>query len=311
MKKILLCIAIFSSALANGQKSYTLVKENTDIKFADLKISVWDILISPSRMTFAGGAGGRLYLNGLYLNLNYDFHYLDEMAEASTAEQVRGTSIYAPTKSRNAEAVVGYFFQKESEGEIKVHIKSEGKTSYYARIPAAYNKIFGVQGGYKKGFSRLLIPTGAKVKDYYAPEAGTITTTEGMSTFMQYGWISFGASYGKIADVEIDVEGYGHRRAQFFNRFYANVLLAGKSTLEDVYYTTEFGGSNEMVHQYVLQDNTEMSKIGFNLGYESHKFDRFGFIYGLEIGSMPGVKSGGNGYLLFKWGLIFGKAFGG
>jgi hypothetical protein len=311
MKKIFFCLAVCSVMAASAQKSYTLTRDNTDIKFVDGKLAIWDVLISSSRMTFAGGFGAKMYLNGIYLNLNYDFHYLDNLAEASSSENIQGYSIYKPTKSRNGEIMAGYYFQKETEGTIKVHIKSEGKVSYYAKIPAHYNKLFGIQAGYKKGFSHLTIPAGAMVKDYYAPENGAFAAENGMTTFMQYGWISVGPSYGRTVDVEIDVDQYGHRKAQYFERYYANVLIAGKSTLEDVYYTTDFGGSNQMVHQYVLDGNTEMSKIGFNIGFESYKFDRFGFIYGLEAGAMPGVKKGGNGYLQFKWGFIFGKAFGG
>src|SRR4051812_20244584 len=118
MKKIFLYTVLFSTLPSFAQKSYTLLRENTDIKFADGKLAIWDILISNSRMTFAGGVGGKLYLNGLYLNLNYDFHYLDNLAEASTSENIQGSSIYKPTKSRNGEIMAGYYFQKESQGQI-------------------------------------------------------------------------------------------------------------------------------------------------------------------------------------------------
>ena len=91
------------------------------------------------------------------------------------------------------------------------------------------------------------------------------------------------------------------------------MIFAASSTLEDVYMNEGVGSSSPLVYRYVLQGNTAMSKIGFNIGAETYKFYGAGVIYGLEIGMMPGVKvsGAGNGYLCMKWGFIFGKAFGG
>ncbi|MBL0329626.1 MAG: hypothetical protein IPP64_09465 [Bacteroidetes bacterium] len=316
MKKIFftlfLTVHLFSSAQTDPVK-YSLTRENTDIKFIQAKLAVWDILISSSRMTFSGGLGGKLYLNGLYVGLNYDYQYLDNLAEYSSSENIQGSSIYKPQKSRNADATVGYFFQKEAEGKIRINLKSHGKTTYYTKVDAKYNKIFGVQAGFKKGFSHMTIPQGVDVQDAYLPQSGTFQTQSGMTTYMNYSWVSVGPTYGKIEDVEIDVEGLGLRRSKFFQRFYGNVLIATSSKLEDVYMTENFGSSNELVHQYVLDGNVEMSKIGFNIGYETYRYSKVGVGYGIEIGAMPGVKisGAGNGYLLVKWGIIFGKQFGG
>ncbi len=315
-KNFFLITLLFISISLNAQKdalTYSITKENTDIKFVQGKVAVWDILISTSRMTFSGGFGGKMYLNGLYLGLNYDYQYLDNLAEASSSENIQGSSIYKPTKSRNGEATLGYFFQKETEGKVKIKIKSEGKTTYYAKVDAKYNRLFGLQASYKKGFSHLTIPAGVLVQDAYITSRGTFKTEYGMTSFMQYGWISVGPTFGKVVDVEANFSEYGSRKAQFFDRFYANVIIAANSNLEDVYMVENFGGSNQMTHQYVLDGNVVMSKIGFNLGYETYKFSKFGVTAGLEIGAMPGVKisGAGNGYLLVKWGLVFGKAFGG
>ncbi|HWY11079.1 MAG TPA: hypothetical protein VN026_07135 [Bacteroidia bacterium] len=310
MKKICLSILILLSVSLNAQDlTYSNKKENTDIKFVDGKIAFWDVMISKSRMTFAGGFGAKLYLNGFYLGLNYDYHYLDGLAEASSSENIKGSSIYAPTKSRNADITVGYFKQKEKEGKVKIFLKGVGRTKYYALIDAKYNKFFGAQIGYKSGFSHLTIPTGVAVKDYYANT--NVTTDGGMSTFMRYGWISFGPSYGKIVDVEADFKGYGVKKRRDFFKIYANCIIAATTSLEDVYYTQANNTSKTLVNQYVLQGNVVMSNIGFNAGIEEHKFAGVGLIYGIEGGLLPGVKKGGNIYIAIKWGMIIGKAFGG
>lgn len=315
MKKLFTYLIIICSISVTAQNAmtYNIIKENTDIKFISGKIAVWDVLISSSRMTFAGGFGGKIYLNGLFAGANYNFHYLDNLAEASSSNTMQGSSIYNSTKSRDADLTLGYFFQKKTKGKIRINLKQQGKITYYTKVDAEFNKIIGLQATYKSGFSHLTIPSGVAVKDYYIPESGTITTQQGMTTFMKYGWISFGPSYGKTVDVAANFEGIGERKTEFFQRFYANVILGTSSKLEDVYYTEGFGSSNPLVHRYVLNGNVVMSKTGFNVGYETYKFRGVGIGYGIEAGLMPGVKlkDAGNGYLVVKWGIVFGKMFGG
>ena len=304
----MVCYASSTAQTLTGE----LTKENTNIKFFDAKLSPWDVLVSTSRMTFAGGGGGKLYLNGFYLGANYEYHYIDNLAEAASTESIKGSSIYVPTKSRNGDATIGYFHQKVKLGKVRVKLKDTHRTTTYARFDAHYNKIFGVQIGYKSGFSQLTIPSGVNVQDYYAPSKEPIVTESGMTTYMTYKWITFGPSFGKIIDVEGNFNGYGIRKRRSFERFYANVIIATNSTLEDVYYAEEdVSTNNSLVHRYVLNGNVPMSNVGFNVGIETFKFYGFGVVYGIEAGIMPGVKisGAGNGYFAFKWGIILGKAW--
>ncbi|NVO03528.1 MAG: hypothetical protein HXX09_12590 [Bacteroidetes bacterium] len=314
MKRTLTYLLIICAFSAYSQEmTYTIKSENTDIKLVNAKLSFWDILVSSSRMTFAGGIGGKVYLNGLYVGGNYDIHYLDDLGEAVSSDNiVRGSSIYQPTRSKNGDVTLGYFLQRETTGKVRVNLKQQGKTLVYTKVEAKYNRIFGLQVNYKTGFSHMTIPAGVEVKDKYFPELGHIKTDYGMTTFMKYKWISFGPSIGKIVDIVADFDELGERKVKFFERIYGNVIFATKSELEDVYYTEGFGSSNPMVHQYVLDGNVAMSNLGFNIGYETFKLRGVGVGYGIEIGVMPGVKvkGAGNGYFLVKWGLVFGKGFG-
>jgi hypothetical protein len=137
------------------------------------------------------------------------------------------------------------------------------------------------------------------------------TTDNGITTFMQNGWISVGPSFGKITDVSADFKGYGIKKNREFVRYYANLIYAVSSNLEDVYFNADISGNNKFINQYVLQGNTAMSKIGFNVGIETFKFYGAGLIGGIEGGMMPGVKvtGAGNVYLSIKVGLGIGKSF--
>lgn len=307
--------SIHAQQYLDSLKGY-ITRENTDIKFINAKTSVFDVLISQSRMTFSGGLGGKFYYNGFYLNANYTYHYADNLAEVVGTPLIGGNSIYQNTKSRDADATLGYFFQKKTKGEVKIKISGSRvgrmNVDHYAKVIANYNKLLGLQVGYKQGFSNLTIPEGIIVRDVYINPNNDIKTNTGLNTYMEYGWFSFGATFGKTIDVAVNLEKYGAKKAQYLSRFYVNLLMSRFSKLEDVYFKDYYSYPNMTVHnQYILNGNVNMSNVGFNVGWETTNFNKIGIIYGTELGIMPGVKvtNAGNFYLSLKWGIIFGKAF--
>jgi hypothetical protein len=320
MKNLFTFFLIISFGLFKSQTpTYKLLRNNADTKFVVGNLALVNLTLSGSRMSMAGGPGVKFYMNGLYVTADYEFHYLDGIAEALKSNSNSGYSVYKNQNSRNAEATVGYFFRKKAVKAVKVFLYNERSgsvvTNYYANIDATINKIFGMQLGYKSGFTNIAIPDGVTIKPYEDVNAPAQSSSFNMSTFMQYGWISFGPSYGKVEDVVADIEGYGIKKAQFFSRFYANILIATKTKLEDVYHEidnqTGTGNNGTLVYRYVLDGNIKMSNFGFNIGYETFKFNKFGLSNKFEVGLMPGVKSNivGNLYASVKIGLSFGKCF--
>ena len=310
MKKLLFYTIILFSLVAQAQTStYSITKDNTDIKCIYGKISLVDALISTSRMSFSTGLGTRMYFNGIYLSGNYDFHYADGLAEASSSENIRGSSIYARQKSRNADIMGGYFFQKEKEGKVRINLRNGGKVTYYTNVNAHYNRIIGAQIGFKNGFSYMVIPQGVKVSNYYNESAGTFAAQAGMTTIMKYSWLTIGGTFGKTVDVDANFSEYGLKGSHFMKRFYANMIIAVKSQLEDVYFTENHGSSNELVKRYVLDGNVDMSKFGFCVGAETFSLKKCGLITSLEGGLMPGVKgkASDNLFIGFKVGLVIGS----
>ncbi len=300
-----------SSSVLTG----TLTRENQDIKYFTAKVWPWEVLISNSRFTFAAGAGGSLYLNGLYINANYTYHYADALAKSIGSPVIGGSSIYKPTNSRDADVTVGYFFQKKTRGKVKVRIGGShvgyGHVDHYAVVVANYNKLFGFQMGYKQGFSNLTIPQGVTVRDAYIRPDYDIITNQGLNTYMEYGWYSFGATYGKIVDVAVDLEKYGHRDVHNMSRFYVNILLSKYSILENVYYKDYNNYQYTVNHLYLLDGYVKMSNIGFNIGWETVSIKKLSTTYGVELGIMPGVKvsQAGNFFFTLKAKLSLSKFF--
>lgn len=316
---ILNSFSFFAQKIPVSGVGYKLLRDNTDTKFVTGNLAFANLMISGSRMSLAGGPGIRFYANGLYASVDYEFHYLDGLADALKSDANTAYSVYKNQKSRNAEATIGYFFRKKAEKKVSLFLYSDHQMSktinHYINVDAHINKIFGFQLGYKSGFVNIFIPDGVNVKSYENTSASAQPSSFNMSTVMQYNWISFGPSYGKTEDVIADVEGYGIRKAQYFSRFYANILYAATTKLEDVYYEVEpsssTGTNKTLVYRYVLDGNVQMSNLGFNFGYQTFKFNKLGVSNNIEAGVMPGVKSNliGNFYLSLKIGLSLGKCF--
>lgn len=309
MKKIVLSLFLSVSFISqiNSQVQYKLLREETDTKFIYGNLGLVNLNISNSRMSFAGGPGIKFYAKGIYLTADYEFHYLDNLADLRQGTPETAYGIYKTQNGRNAQASAAYFFRKEKEKNVKVHVKTEGKTTYYTNVKAHVNQIFGLEVGYKSGFSNITF-TEDRSKDYDG-----YPVPNGITTVMAYNYISVGPSFGKIEDVVAEVAGYGVKKSQFFSRVYVNLLYAPKMEFEDVYLrfqNNNSGGSSvTYLHQYALNDNIDLSRLGFNVGYETYKFNRFGASTTIELGILPGVKKqvADNVYLALKIGLSFGS----
>lgn len=299
--------------------TYKILRDNTNTNFITGNLELVNLTISGSRMSIAGGPGIKAYFNGVYATADYEYHYLDGLSEALNSDANTGHSVYNNQKSRNADANIGYFFKKTVEKKVAMNLYSQSNgstiTHYYTNVDAHVNKIFGVMLGYKSGFSNIMLKEGFLVKPYGNDNVATTSSSYNTATNMQYGWITIGPSFGSIEDVVADIEGYGLRKSQYLRRFYFNLIYAAKTKVEDVYFeiepTSSVGTNKTLVYRYVIDGNTPMSKLGFNLGMETFKFAKFGLSSKLEVGSAPGVKGNflGNLYFSFKVGLSLGKCF--
>ena len=312
MKNKYLLIFTLSVFVSFSQNlTYSVVSNKPETGFFSVNVDPWNVLVSKSRMTFSGQAGVKLYKSGFYLNLSGDFHYLDNLASAS--DQMVGQSIYENQKSRNMNVLVGYLISWNKNGPVKFHLKSGhgtgGRTvDTYGKADIDYKQFFGFEGGIKSGFSYLTYKGDETLngKDYYS---NTEVPINGFfTTYMQYTWVQFGFSYGKIINSELNFSGYGNRTACYMTKFYGHLILPVSSSLEDIYFTPDNGSSTTLTYRYILNDAVPLSKIGFRAGYEFIPMKKL-VGYGLEIGTMPGIKSGGNFYLSTKLSFNFGSRF--
>lgn len=306
---IIFTLSVFVSVSQNLK--YDEVSNKPETGFFVVNVDPWNILASQSRLTFSGQTGIKLYKAGFYLNLSGDFHYLDNLA--SLSDRMWGKSIYKDQKSRNINALVGYLFSWKKNGPVKFHLKSSHGTGdkivdTYAKIDIDYKQYFGIEGGIKSGYSFLTYKGDATLngKNYY--NNSEVPINGFFTTYLQYTWFQCGFSFGKIINSEVNFSGYGNRTASYMTKFYGHLIFPIKTSLEDIYFTPDNGSAPALSYHYILNDAVPLSNIGFRAGYEFIPMKKLIGV-GLEIGTMPGIKSGGNFYMSTKLSFNFGSRF--
>jgi hypothetical protein len=293
------CASLVAQKKQTKASTYSLIRDNTDNKFILGNLELINLTVSGSRMSMAGGPGIKFLMKGLYATADYEYHYLDGMADALVANSQTGYSIYKNQNSRNGEATIGYFFKKRLEKKVRMGLYTQGNTHYYTNVDAHVNKIYGLHVGYKTGFVNLSLPS-----------------TYNMATNMQYGWFTFGPSIGNIEDVIAEFTEYGTKKSQYFSRFYFNLIYVANSKVEDVYTvvepTSSAGPSVNLLYETNLSGSVKMTKFGYNIGYETYRFSKFGFNTKIELGLAPGVidptiRNISNLYFAFKVSMGLGK----
>jgi len=294
-----LCTSFIAQKRQNKYSNYILIRDNTDNKFILGNLELANLTVSGSRMSLSGGPGIKFLIKGLYATADYEYHYLDGLADASVANSQTSYSIYKNQNSRNGEATIGYFFKKSIEKKVRLGLYTQGNTHYYTNVDAHVNKIYGLHVGYKTGFVNISLPS-----------------TYNATTNMQYGWFTFGPSIGNIQDVIAEFADYGTKKSQYFSRFYFNLIYVANSKVEDVYKvvepTSSAGQSVTLLYKTNLSENVKMTKFGYNIGYETYRFSKFGFNSKIELGLAPGVidptiRNISNFYLAFKFSMGLGK----
>lgn len=307
---LIFCFLVLTGVYSSQNLTYTVVANDTKAGFFELNIDPWNVLASQSRLTFSGQTGIKIYKAGIYLNLSGDFHYLDNLAASS--DRMYGQSVYQDQKSRNINATLGYLINWNKNGTIKFHLKTghgtgDKKVDTYAKIKIDYRQYFGIEGGIKAGYSHLTYKGDPNLtaKDFYSNQE--IPVDGFFSTYLEYKWLQCGFSFGKIVNSEVNFSGYGRRKANYMTKFYGFLVLALSSKLENIYFTPDNGSSTPLTYQYILNDMVPVSKFGFKAGYEFIPIKKLvGF--GAEIGTMPGIKNGGNFYLSTKLSFNLGTA---
>ena len=101
--------------------------------------------------------------------------------------------------------------------------------------------------------------------------------------------ISAGISYESVSHLRIkfsDASRLKNKMSQWI--IYGDALYGMNFSLGDIVFVKAGSGINDAV-VYSLDKLTEIAPIGFRLGFEHNITSKYGWSYGVEIGSRPGT----------------------
>jgi hypothetical protein len=323
MKKIYLTItvAILASLSAVAQRgrndipdgvTIDILQNNVNKPFFLTHIQLFSGNISRYNTAFNTGMGMKAMYNKFYVAADWEMYYADGISEYMFDTGNRGSSVYKPIKSRNGSFLVGFAFaEKEVEEDITFNLKSTGNINYVTKVPGMVGKRYMAEIGFTQGFTWYGI-------DGYEARGKNITggaatpasfNTNGVSTVMDYSFISLGVSKLDYCNMQVNVREFGRRSNQYLYRYYAHALLGLKNSVDDIYIQNDNLAVSGYYDRIEIDEHIEKVRLGFKLGYEMDTMDGIGFGGGFEVGYFPGLSghTTNNLFLGFKTRLSLSK----
>lgn len=303
---------------------YTLLKDNPYPFSFSGEINFFSGDLNSHNMSFFTGSKINVLVNKFSASLTYDLMYVNQLNQytASSYSEDENTaigesSIEVPIGAQRFEGLVGFrIFDKRDVTEVPVVIKRESggynsTINYFINVQARMAKPLNLEVGLRSGYMKYSFGSGEIEASQVLPnnEASTLSrkfeVDNTLSSNFQYKYFIVGASKMKLANVTVDVDGYGLRRNETASKFYGHLLLLVNSAIDDVLIEDQSVG---FFQKYRLE--VPMQKVGFRVGYESMNISKFGITLGTEIGLIPGPNIGGilhNGYFQFRSGISMAK----
>ena len=304
---------------------YSVVEDNPEFGFFNIGVDWMNICLDNN--AFPIGTGGTFNFSAGPIYGGADYIFGLELASGAYLgpEDFRDgcKSIYSKSgRKSDFESYIGYTFKEKKAKEVQtVKLKAVGKVIYEMDIDATVLKRYGVECGFRSGYSyyQSLNETNGfqaiPVNPYPGENADPFNLIA--STVMEYNILNFGVSLRKQHDIVINTEEYGDKRSNNYTRLYARVAVLLNSNLDDVSRPTDGNwgdwlNSSPDHYRFNINDNTPMNKVGFNIGASyvtsPKNFAGFGKV---ELGYFPGPKVGirNNIYFLLKGGFSFSAMF--
>jgi len=212
-------------------------------------------------------------------------------------------SIYQPFSS--FEIGADYFLSQKTLGyKADIRLKTDSTPAFHKRVPAQMIKKMGIRVGYQH-ITSIFAANDVDIKGYYTGSSSKELIDFGPETFasvMQMDILSFGVSFTRIRDLDLDFKQFGKKHDRTYRYLYADMMVAPNINLGTDFVPSRLSDSYETV--VYVKDHTAKSYLGFRIGETFIANDKLGFSYTFETGIRPGPGDYGNGfYFLTKLGL--------
>ena len=324
MQYNLLSLFFLVSMFVVGQDYDYKIKENKIEKYAtDLSLVVNPLYTDVSSNNIVGGYGiDFLFRLNTIISFrgNYTGSYFNQKPSRENkknSEVYNGivSGNYVPFKYFHGEMTL-YLYTDVYESKIKVGIPIEARKEENKRSYLKIDKIDKMrQVGLRFGGGKYQGQLKEKTDEFYGvDESKSFADSNRIMdldnplndnfTSVTYDLISAGLSYESVSHLRIkfsDAKGYKNKMSQWI--IYGDALYGMNFNLGDIMFDQDGSGTMEEV-VYSLNKFTEIAPIGFRLGFDHNITSRFGWSYGLEIGSRPGTGTFlQRGYFSAKFGV--------
>jgi len=313
-----LITSIFYSGISFGQKEknkdgvYELVKEATEFNYLGLGLHILSIDANKYNCPIMVGGEGFFSTNFIYGG--YRILIGEGLAETPGVNEYVG-SVYGKGQGILTQSFYGGIpiFRKIKKEDVEITVGVEGNTRYYVIVPANVKKSYCLDFGYDIGITPYIGPA----NKFTGVPYGTTTPIEleslgngnsNLFTKYDYGILRIGGAITTQHSTHVKTEKFGGGSSTTYIRKYANFTFPIRAVLDDMLVPTY----NNAYYRYELDGHTEISKVGFNIGFSFMEPDRLGTVFFGEIGYFPGPKMGfvNNLYLKFGGGFSFSKILG-
>ena len=222
----------------NDTVFYEIIKSNPKANFITGHVHLMSVDIEKYNFSFKTGIGAKMSLKKVYFDLGWEYNYADGIAEFTYHDETSdygGVPIYQDQNSRNGFITAGFaIIDKKQTKKVRVNVKKRRNTLYYVKVPAEVNLKLNIEMGFRSGFSWYslnnldvtgLLHLNNKVNTFNGGD---------LYTYMDYSWITIGASISSFVDVRIKLETLGKKNTKAFFRFYAAILISTKMDFEDI-----------------------------------------------------------------------------
>ncbi|MBL7812368.1 MAG: hypothetical protein JNL57_09125 [Bacteroidetes bacterium] len=282
--------------------------------FYTIQLPFLSVDFARSNSNIFADMGGDAKFGKVMLGFKYRANYVDNLTEdMQNVQPIKHSSVNEPRNSRSLNVSMGYVVaSQETTRDVSFHLKTTGNVRYYGTTKAPITRFHAVRVGYTGGFT---VVNGTGTKMVFSTPNGEDKAIEPLpeetETVMGYKTLSLGYMRGHYGWWRAEIEGYGKREAQGMAFWYGNLLIMPNATLDDVAVLASEINYNKLYQRMSLKD-TRLSKIGFNVGWQTLDFNGLGIAARLEAGLYPGIKGdfGSRFGLSISSGINIGKLFG-
>ncbi|MCX7987031.1 MAG: hypothetical protein N2662_08840 [Bacteroidales bacterium] len=290
MKRWIFCgLLLTCTGMFAQEVSYTIEKdEPTDV--CNLWVGV-DIPIGfdvNNVQDFDFTTAGRVYTdlwNKFNISLNYKRSILS-LANTLSLSGVESNTDKLPTFNVLELGGAFYFFSKVKNTRTKVHLYSDGRKSYYIKVPHNGLIMYGLRGGIQRMGSYVSVPS----------ENPLITPTNAYrEKYLKYSMTGFyfGIQRSKAVNLKVSTDEYGSNYLNHYKMIAFDILL-GSDKIRDKIGNDEANIFVDANGSSVSLEDGLKKAIGYRIVWlvQSAQTNKpIGFYYRMEFGVRPGFEN--------------------